>query len=202
MTRLGTVTATLTALALSACGQGGQGAVGLALSGVSNAKPAPAATLVALSSDTTLFSLADRNAAFMAVPVEKDGDVTVWSSADGTLVAIRNGMLIWTRGFGQDVMSAQVPTGAELIGGAASHKRVYHFVDGADSPVRRSFDCTVSPATTVAGPRTAHHVIEICTGPAGKIANEFWLDAAGSVVESRQWAGELNGHVGFRRDGK
>lgn len=191
----------LAAVLLAACGQTG-GAVRGALIARAAGLQAGASQVKAIDGRTTYFAMISKGYRFVASPIEVDGDVTVWAALDGTQLAVRNGMLLWTRGFGPDLMSAQVPSLAELIGGADSHRRVYHFVDGADSPRRLAFDCTVTNGNPAEGPSTKYHLVETCDGEVGRISNEFWIDSGLTVVETRQWLSEVGGYVSFRHDGQ
>lgn len=127
------------------------------------------------------------------VVLDRDGDVTIWHDGQGRQIATRNGLLIWTRGLGSDLMSAKVPTpGAIRLG--SQYQRLNVYVDGADQRYERLYDCVVEPApepdTTVAG----KHLLEVCQGPVGKVRNEFWMNGS-RIVKSRQWVSSSFGHV-------
>lgn len=192
----------LCGLALSGCGQSRAAQVlnAVALTKLAEVRVVPPTPTKALDSRAIAVSMPSKALKFPMFPIEQDGGVTVWSAQDGAQLAIRGDMVIQSRGFGMDLMSAQVPTVAEILGGGAEHGRVYNTLDGADSPVQERFTCTVSPGETAGGPATAHHVQEDCIGPR-KIRNEFWIDSRGHVVQSRQWLSIGVGYVIFGTDG-
>lgn len=192
----------LLGLALSGCGNSKAAQVmnAIALTKLAEVRVTPPTPMVALNDSSIMVSMPSKSLKFPMFPVEQDGDVTVWSAQDSSQLAIRGGMVIASRGFGMDLMSAQVATVSELLGGGAEHRRVYNTLDGTDSPVREEFTCTVSPGTTEGGPSVAHHIQEDCIGPR-KIRNEFWIDGNGRIAYSRQWLSIGAGYVIFGTNG-
>ena len=131
----------------------------------------------------------------MSQVAARDG-VTIYASKDGSQVFLRNGILIGTRGFGRDLMSADAPSPASLRAGGA-HQRSYYDLDGTDTTIRHVFKCTVERDT--AG---SNGVAEACTADIGTIRNEYWFDSAGSVSKSRQWVSQGVGYAAVeRKDG-
>jgi hypothetical protein len=132
------------------------------------------------------------------------GDVVTWKTSDGTTFALRDGILIQTRGLGPDLMSSNVPTVGQLLQNGGSHPRQYFFLGPNDQPTRRTYDCTV----TVVGSEeivifdrshAVTHVTETCQRvQSGQITNEFWIEGR-SVRKSRQWASALTGYIDFER---
>lgn len=123
-------------------------------------------------------------------PRDSRGGVVNWGSADGLLVTLRDGVLTETRGLGGDLMSSAMP-GAGQIAGGGSYRRTYFFVGPEDRSDRIDLTCT--PQT--AGSETlsifglayqTRHVVETCTGDAGVIKNEYWLQG-GTIRKSREW---------------
>ena len=169
-----------------------------ALSRVGGGK-SPIIAKPAKDSDAITMTLASRGIKFPIHRLAVKGDVTLWTAADGAQVALREGMLISTRGFGMDLMSADVPSVADLIDENPQHGRVNMFLDGLDTPVRRSYDCVVTPVTDTNGtdvgaPAVAYHVLETCQSDTGRIKNEYWIDGGGAVVKSKQW---ISAGVGY-----
>ena len=125
----------------------------------------------------------------------RDG-VAIYASKDGSQVFLRNGILVGTRGFGLDLMSADAPTAATLRAGAA-HQRSYYDLDGTDTTIRHVFTCTVE-RDAAAG----NAITEACTADIGTIRNQYWFDSAGSVSKSRQWVSQGVGYAAVeRKDG-
>jgi hypothetical protein len=149
---------------------------------------------------------------FVAKPLDQDGfltisdqkgDVVTWSTSNGVTFSLRNGVLIQTRGLGPDLMSAQVPTVAQLSTPGGTYQRIYFFLGADDRPTRRTLDCT----TTVVGRKTitvfgrSHEVTqisEVCTRSTSQITNDYWIEG-GSIRKSRQWTSGSIGHIDFVR---
>lgn len=125
----------------------------------------------------------------------RDG-VAIYASKDGSQVFLRNGVLIATRGFGRDLMSADAPSAATLRAGTA-HKRSYYDLDGTDTTIRHVFNCNVERDTA-----ENNGIVEDCTTDIGTIRNQYWFDSAGSVSKSRQWVSQGVGYAAVeRKDG-
>ena len=130
---------------------------------------------------------------------ETKGDIVTWTTTDGTTFSFNDGVLLQTRGLGADMMSAGVPSVADLATPSGSHPRSYFFLGENDRSQRRDYTCTM----TVVGKETiviverSHqtlHVAEECVRAEGKITNDFWLE--GKVIrKSRQWTSPGIGYI-------
>ena len=127
-------------------------------------------------------------------PYGQNGDVVTWASSARQSVALQAGILVATRGFGADLMSAKVPTLAQVQRGSGTFGREYYDLDGADQNRRFSYTCRFSPV----GAETievfgAHYatrkVEEVCRGADQTFENAYWFNADGSLRQSRQHAG-------------
>lgn len=130
------------------------------------------------------------------------GEVVTWTASAQATFSLRNGVLIQTRGLGADLMSADVPSVAQLKS-AASYQRVYYFLGGDDQGTRRTYDCVASvvgreTVEVVGKTHTVTHVSEQCTRPLGKLTNDFWIEGS-TIRKSRQWASSLVGYLEFER---
>ncbi|WP_145105310.1 YjbF family lipoprotein [Cereibacter sediminicola] len=140
----------------------------------------------------------------LMVPFQINGDVVTWSSNDDRTVALRDGILIATRGLGPDLMSAEVPSASQIASGSGSHRRVNYLIDGLDQTVRREFRCTlatdgIKTITIIERNYPARHVLEHCEGATGRFTNEYWVDAAGSIRQSWQTFDRMLGMVRISR---
>ncbi len=110
----------------------------------------------------------------------------------GYSVTLEEGLVVATRGLGDDLMAADVSgVRAALAAGGGPARRVHETLDAQDRILRRSYDCVVAPAgtETIALPTrqvTALRFDESCTGPAVAFNNIYWLDDAGRILQSRQ----------------
>lgn len=157
---------------------------------------APPAVTPAAGAPQIWLTLVSRGIKFPMSQVSLRDGVAIYASKDGSQVFLRNGILIGTRGFGRDLMSANAPSAAALRSGAA-HQRSYYDLDGADTTIRHVFTCTVGR-----DPAEGNAIAESCTADIGTIRNQYWFDSAGSVSKSRQWVSKGVGYAAVeRKDG-
>ena len=158
---------------------------------------APVVASAAKDSDKIAMTLVSKKIKFPIQSLAVKGDVTLWSSADGAQVALRNGVVISTRGFGMDLMSADVPLVAELVDDVPGHLRNNTYLDGLDTSVRRDYSCVVTPVSERKPPETKYQLLETCQSDAGLIKNEYWIDEENTVVKSKQWISSGVGYAIF-----
>lgn len=126
----------------------------------------------------------------MAQIASRDG-VKIFAAADGAQVFLKNGILVGTRGFGRDLMSADSASLADLTGGVEHHRDFYD-MDGTDTMIRHSYTCTIDPVD----PTNANAgIVEACASDIGTIHNEYWINAGKSVVKSKQWISQGVGYA-------
>jgi Group 4 capsule polysaccharide lipoprotein gfcB, YjbF len=136
--------------------------------------------------------------------LESRDDVVIWKTKDGATFALRDGILIQTRGLGPDLMSSNVPTVGQLLQNGGTHQREYFFLGADDQTTRRTYTCTV----TVVGreeieifkkTHAVTHATEVCTREqSGKVTNEFWIEGS-TVRKSRQWSSAMTGYIEFEK---
>lgn len=134
---------------------------------------------------------------------DSKGDVVTWTTTDGATFSFRNGVLIQSRGLGPDLMSAQVPTVAELSRDGGRHQRVYYFLGADDQATRRTYECTVKVVgrdtiTVFERNHETTQVKEDCTWAYGSIKNDFWIEGT-SIRRARQWLSAGTGYVEFEK---
>lgn len=137
----------------------------------------------------------------LMVVAGRNGPVRTWTTAEGTTIALREGVLVATRGLrGLDLMSAAVPSIGQLQQGTGRVTRSHFYLDGDDQTVRRDFVCELRNAgaeTVIVIERSypVRHIVESCTGAAGAFENQYWIEASGFLRRSRQWIGPELGSV-------
>lgn len=139
--------------------------------------------------------------AFLTIVDAKENVVT-WTAQRQANFSLRDGVLIQTRGVGSDLMSAQVPTLAQLKG-RASYQRIYYFLGADDIGTRRTYDCSAATigreTIEVLGKSHATtHVTETCTRPNGKVTNDYWIEGD-MIRKSRQWASNSVTYLEFEK---
>lgn len=136
-----------------------------------------------------------RGAQAVLGPVARRGDVTVWQTRDGITLSLRQGVLIGTRGLGDDLMSADVTELLALLRARAGEGPVTHIrtsLDGEDRTVFRSYQCKRGAVTRDGELR---RVELLCISSRDRFSNTYWLTEAGAVVRSRQWISPSLGHM-------
>jgi hypothetical protein len=147
--------------------------------------------------------LRDVAAAAPMVPFGENRGFRTWSTAEKQTLTLRRGMLVATRGLGDDLMSADVSAAASAVasGSGAGVVRITRHLDGADGVLVRSFDCSVTTAgreaiTLVSGEAlNAIRVTEACSDGAVTFRNDYWKNQNGTVRRSRQWVSPDVGHA-------
>lgn len=134
-------------------------------------------------------------AATLAPRGERQG-VATWHTAANQTLSFRDGVLIATRGLGDDLMSADVSgTLAALNGGPlADYPRLMTYLDGEGRTLMRAMICAMcagEPAT-VRGigldfPVTLR--VETCHTTGLSVENRYWQDADGTMRRAEQWIG-------------
>lgn len=128
-------------------------------------------------------------------------DVVTFSDAGSTFVIVRGGVIVGTRGFGFDLMNAEVSgTLNALASGGGRAERLHTYLDGLGKTLVRRFGCTLSPAAgesvrLLSGTVEAQVVAERCEGALGGVfENRYWI-AGGIVVKSQQWVSPELGYI-------
>ena len=151
-----------------------------------------------------LAEIDQHDVAAVIYPIEQNGSVTTWTATDKTMIALRSGQLVGSRGLAPDLMSASVPTLADLRGGRPVQRS--HFYLGRDDQTeRQDFTCTGSTegaqVLTIIGLQFSTEVMaETCAGPSStRFTNRYWVQADGTVRQSVQWVGPDVGFLKLQR---
>lgn len=131
----------------------------------------------------------------------RDG-VTTWRTGQRQTLAFRGGVLIATRGLGDDLMSADVSgTLAALSSGAQDvYARRMTYLDGDAQTLSRTLTCRMGPpaVATVDSHGLAFATtlrVEACTMPGLTVQNRYWQTSDGAMRRSDQWIGPGAGHL-------
>lgn len=120
----------------------------------------------------------------------ENGGMRTYMTRNEQALILRGGMVVGTRGLGNDLSVAEAGQAAALIraGRSGSAQRVmrYYTGDGLERPL--VFDCTIGP-----GPR-AGVMVEDCRGHGATFQNSYLVSGSGMAV-SRQWIGPGLGYV-------
>lgn len=147
---------------------------------------------LATSAPRALAQLPKHNlAAVVLLAGSRDG-VERWRTAERIEIYTRRGMVIGTRGLGDDLMDLD-EGGATAVIMAHAHgrvSRIYRALDGEGRIEIRAYICDIVPQgpTTLArdgGPVSAFLVQETCHGPRDAFVNQYWVKG-GKLLQSEQ----------------
>lgn len=119
----------------------------------------------------------------------QNGAMRTYMTPSEEALILRGGMLVGTRGLGNDLSVAEPRTEALIRAGrsgAGTRVMRYYSGDGLERPL--SFDCTVGP-----GPNPGV-VVENCEGHGASFQNSY-MPQGGQIAVSRQWIGPALGYV-------
>ena len=119
----------------------------------------------------------------------QNGALRTYMTPSEEALILRGGMLVGTRGLGNDLSVAEPQTEALIRAGrSGSGQRVMRYFtgDGLERPL--SFDCTVGPGPNVGV------VVENCEGHGTSFQNSY-MSQGGQIAVSRQWIGPALGYV-------
>jgi hypothetical protein len=128
------------------------------------------------------------------------GDITAWETVDRTSVVVQRGIVLETRGLGDDLMSARVPSAAQVTSGTGTFERTYFYLDGADQEIRWDYTCTFAttgqePIQIIGLAYDTRIITETCRGAQGRITNQYWVEPGGKIRQSVQWISKGVGYM-------
>jgi len=141
------------------------------------------------------------------------GQIVVWRTDDNITLAMRNGVLIATRGLGGDILSVNAQVSGDAPGPTGGGEKTFHIrtLDNKERHLSLVCDLTdLGPETIeIVGTRHAtHRLRETCEGGtaagdadrSGRVTNDYWVDTRARLVwQSRQWAGPEIGYLRVRQ---
>ena len=135
------------------------------------------------------------------VPVGVNGDVFTWRSADDITLSLKQGIVVATRGLGQDLMAADVDDTLKMLRGyAQGYTRIHTYLDGEYQTHFQAFTCRTDGQSAERIEIVGHfhqtqRVEESCFSPDQRIANTYWVDSGGTVWKSKQWVSPSLGYM-------
>jgi len=137
------------------------------------------------------------------VPVGRNGPVTTWRTADDVSISLDGGIVVATRGLGQDLMAADVTEVVEVVQQGLvkdRHTRVHTYLDGEYQTQFQGLICRIESRTPerieiIEQKHNTTRIEESCFSDTAHFANTFWVDRAGTVWKSRQWISPALGYM-------
>ena len=141
-----------------------------------------------------------------AVPSARIGSVTTWRTADNATFSFDRGVIVSTRGLGDDLMGADIDQSiAASTGGAGGWApRINGYMNGEYQSYFMTFQCRRSGSqsdSVVLGDRSvsATRFTETCVNDEREIENTYWRNGNGVMVKSRQWVSPSVGYMETER---
>lgn len=135
------------------------------------------------------------------VPIGVNGDVVTWRSADQITLSLKRGVIVATRGLGQDLMAADVnDTLDRLRSEQGEYTRIHTYLDGEYQTQFHAFTCRIDGKASarieiVERFYQTQRIEESCFSPDQRIANTYWVDQGGTVWKSKQWVSPSLGYM-------
>ena len=131
--------------------------------------------------------------------VATNAGVETWSSVDKKTVSFRAGVLVASRGLGDDLIGASVPPLSRIMA-ADPFTRSHSWMRGNDQVLRQDFTCrgTLVGSTAITIVERSYAVRqfrESCTGASGSFQNDYWVQMGGKLRQSRQFVSDGVGYV-------
>ncbi|MDD8023781.1 MAG: YjbF family lipoprotein [Paracoccaceae bacterium] len=146
-------------------------------------------------------------AVFRRQALSDTSGVGTWIAGDGSQIMLDHGIVVGTRGFGGDILAADVsdvlPLVQTLRAGVVTH--LITQIDGDDHAITRAFKCEISreePGSVQIGTQAVatQTMVEDCRSSDTSFVNYYWVvPATGEIVQSSQWAGPLLKRVSIRK---
>ena len=137
------------------------------------------------------------------VPVGQNAGVVTWQSQDQVSLSLDHGLVVATRGLGQDLMAADVADSLQMLRGGLdgnSYTRIQTYLDGEYQTRFVAFRCRqeVSEPERIEIVEQFHmttRIEESCFSPEANVANTYWVAQDGTIWKSRQWIGTGLGYM-------
>lgn len=170
----------------------------------SDAEAVPAFTFADLAASETPVILAAVPTLGVADVFQKigaNGERITWISSHGMTITLDHGVIVATRGFGEDIYAADNNGLSQALkSGSGDYERRIEQLNSSDEITRIEFLCelqTVGPDKVTVLDRSfdATKLQETCRSEEVAFGNFYWVNGAGAVIQSQQWIGSSVGHA-------
>jgi hypothetical protein len=175
---------------------------------VAPADNAPDFSPQAITADTSQYAIFTINALAVQAPgriIQDNGAEQTFASQSGFTASYRDGLLIATRGLGDDLMASDTGQVRQVLAaGGGTAQRAVDFLDDFDRIETIRFDCQIvaqGQEVVDLGLRqpSLSKFEETCTSPKLVFANIYWLDSTGSILQSRQFVSQTVAYLRVNR---
>jgi len=151
-----------------------------------------------------LVSVIAREATAIVVRGGNNGSKVTWLSPDGISVAFDDGVLVGTRGLGEDLMGADVAGTKSGFFGNSNYLINRSYLDGSDQIITAQFRCSMvvdrtEVITIYEQTYDTRVYVETCENDEYLYRNSFWRGSNGVIWQARQWISADAGYLGYQR---
>jgi len=195
-------------LALTACGSMNKDNVVIdQLAGLVGLGPAPTPPKVpdianAAPGDLVMATLVNRQAVAAMTRIASNNGTDTYRSPGNTTIALRDGIIIATRGLNDDLMGADVSgVIAAMNAGGGTATRTHSYLDSLDGIRTLNLTCTITAAppetiTTLKGAQSTATFKEFCDSQQLSFTNTYWRDlTSGAILQSQQAISPKAGYI-------
>jgi Group 4 capsule polysaccharide lipoprotein gfcB, YjbF len=161
-----------------------------------------------IAANTSQFQIFTINALTVQAPgrlIQDNGIDQTWASQSGFTASYRDGLLVATRGLGDDLMASDTgQVRAVLAQGGGQAERAVDFLDDFDRIETVRFACEIAAQGRevvdlgLRQPELAKYE-ETCSSPTLVFTNIYWLDDAGEILQSRQFVSQTVAYLRSNR---
>ncbi|MEJ8562005.1 YjbF family lipoprotein [Yoonia sp. GPGPB17] len=134
-----------------------------------------------LNTRLILIEIPARQAVAILSLVNTNQGVETYLTADGVSISLQDGLVVATRGFGFDLMTADVSeVAARLRHDMGNAVRIHRYLDGENQIIAQSFRCDLQF-------HDALSATETCKSSKVSFTNSYTFNESGRITESKQW---------------
>jgi len=141
-----------------------------------------------------------------AVPISLAGTVVTWQTSENASMSLDRGVVVSTRGFGDDLMGADAGQSIAAVSGGAGDwsPRINSYMNGEYQSYFMTFECRRSGSRSdqiTVGNRLVPvaRITETCVNDERQIENQYWRNSNGVMLKSLQWISPGVGYMEIER---
>lgn len=147
-----------------------------------------------------LVQIQQRQATATLQKAGENGKRVTWFTSDGTSVTTEDGIIVATRGFGDDLYAADTTEIRANLRDGGTGTRVHEYLTGLDQVVRPSFSCEIKATrdevlTIVERNYATVRYEERCKNAQFDFTNVYWVDSSNEIRQSQQWLSPAVGYL-------
>jgi len=153
------------------------------------------AVLAATTQPLLLLEAPNVNASALLNQNARYGETIDWRTGDDVSITFKQGVVVATRGFGDDLMSADVDQTLAMLQNRPTPQDYPRFLSRLDGEYQTEFESFLCRRTGRSAEainsygriRQTVKTTELCRNPARRFENIYWVGTDGTMWKSRQW---------------